>query len=137
MGEMLARNLIDLVRVLQWDIELVTPVPQSLVRKAERGYNQAAMLARPVALALDWQYRPQAIKKVRDNRSQVGLNWDQRWDNVSGAFKATPEIVRNKRVLVIDDVTTSGATLSHCAQALLEAGADAVFGLTLARASSL
>lgn len=136
LGEILARNLIDLIAPLHWDIDLVTPVPQSLARKSERGYNQAALLAKPVALALEWQYYPQAIKKVRDNRSQVGLNWDQRWENVSGAFEANPKFVDHKRVLVVDDVTTSGATVSHCAQALLKAGADVVYAVTLARASS-
>lgn len=134
MGEMLARHLIDLAASLPWQIDLVTPVPQGLDRKAERGYNQAALLAWPVALAFGWQYRPRALKKIRATRTQVGLSREQRWENVSNAFWADPRMVQGKQILVIDDVTTSGATLDCCAASLIKAGAGAVFGLTLARA---
>ena len=134
MGGMLARPLIDLAGSQSWQIDLVIPVPQGLDRKAERGYNQAALLAWPVALALGWQYRPRALKKIRATRTQVGLNREQRWENVSDAFWADPCMVEGKQILVIDDVTTSGATLDSCAASLIAAGARAVFGLTLARA---
>lgn len=134
LGEALARPLVLLAHEQEWEVDLVTPVPVSLARRAQRGYNQAALLARPIALGCGWAYRSQALKKVRDTHTQVGLTRTQRWENVSGAFSAAPELVEGRKVLVVDDVTTSGATLDACAGALLEAGASAVFGITLARA---
>jgi ComF family protein len=117
-----------------WTVDVVTPVPVSSSRKTTRGYNQAALLARPIALYFGLAYCPGALAKKRDTRSQVGLTADQRLENVRDAFKAAEGIVKEKRVLVIDDVTTSGATLSSCSHALFDAGAEKVYCLTLARA---
>jgi ComF family protein len=109
-------------------------VPLSKERYQQRGYNQAGLLARPVALALNIPYQPKALERWRDTVSQVGLSADQRMDNVVGAFKASQGLVKDRSILVIDDVTTTGATINSCAQALLQAGASEVFALTLARA---
>lgn len=134
LGEALARPLLQMLQQLEWPIDLVTAVPIGVARRAERGYNQATLLAFPLALAGGVPFRPQALLKVRETRSQVGLNHAQRRENVSEAFQARSEIVAGRRVLVVDDVTTSGATIEACASALSKAGAPQVFGLTLARA---
>jgi ComF family protein len=134
LGDALAGPLISLLEGLNWAVDLVAPVPLSASRQAERGYNQAAFLARPLALAAGLSYKSLALRKIRETPSQVGLSVGQRRDNVRGAFLANPGIVRDKRVLVIDDVITSGATLEACAQALFEGGASRVYGLSLARA---
>jgi ComF family protein len=136
LGEMLARPLIDLLHQQNWPVNCVTPVPVGVDRLAERGYNQATFLALPVALAAGLPYTPGALKKIRSTRSQVGLNAQERKDNVAGAFVADPARVQGKKVLVIDDVTTTGATIQACAAALLQSGASQVYGLTLARAVS-
>lgn len=136
LGEQLSRNLISLLSRTNWHIELITPVPLSIARQAERGYNQAAILSIPVALGLNIPYNPAALRKVRDTRSQVGLSLDQRRENIEGAFWADPKPAKGKRVLVIDDVVTSGATLNECAGALFAAGAVEVYGLTVAQAKS-
>jgi ComF family protein len=117
-----------------WTIELVVPVPMSPERASARGYNQAAQLARPIALYFGYPYLPQAVRKIRNTSSQVGLTLEQRRKNVAGAFAAQAELVSGKVVLVVDDVATSGATLNACAQTLKEAGAREVYCLTLARA---
>jgi len=117
-----------------WKVDLVVPVPISLSRRSERGYNQAALLARPITLCFGLEYRPQALEKSRETRSQVGLSLEERQTNVHGAFFAEHRIVEGKNILVVDDVTTSGATLNACAQALRLAGAKEVYCLTLARA---
>jgi len=132
----LASPLIDLIRETRWAVDAVVPVPIGIVRQAQRGYNQAALLALPIALGLNFAYRPKAIEKIRDTRSQVGLSLSERLENVKGAFRAKPELVESKRVLLVDDVTTSGATIDACGEALFEAGATQVFGITLARAGS-
>lgn len=116
-----------------WRPDLVMPVPLSSVREAERGYNQSASLASPLAARLGVRYHPFGIERIRDTVSQVGLSGDERRRNVAGAFHAVPEIVTDKRVLLIDDVMTTGSTLEACAQALTEAGASAVYCLTLGR----
>ncbi len=134
MGEMLARPLIEMIDRLGWNFDLLTPVPISLARKKRRGYNQASILALPLALDCAVNYQPHALVKIQSTPSQVGLTAVQRRENVRQAFQARPKLVRGKTVLVVDDVTTSGATMQACAEALLRAGAHQVYGLTLARA---
>ncbi len=119
---------------LQWHLDMVIPVPLSARRRKERGYNQAALFALPFALALRLPYRPRALERIRHTRSQVDLSWRERQQNVAGAFRAVPKHVAGKDVLLMDDVATTGATLNACAAALHEAGARAVYALTVARA---
>jgi ComF family protein len=126
----------DLLKREDWEVDFLIPVPLSAGRLAERGYNQAALLARPLALATGLPYRPQALWKVRETPTQVGLTASGRRVNVKDAFQADPALSSGARVLVIDDVTTSGATLEACAEALRCSGARQVFALTLARTSS-
>ena len=133
MGEILARPLVIYLGILNWPVDLVIPVPASLARLAERGYNQVSLLARPIGLGLELPYRPHALVKVRETRSQVGLSAKERQENVRGVFRADQQIVKGKSVLVVDDVTTTGSTLEECAQALVRVGARQVYGLTLAR----
>lgn len=134
LGESLAYHLIETYEQQAWQVEVAMPVPLGLARLAERGYNQAALLARPLALAFGMAYSPQALWRSRETRSQVGLSAALRKENVAGAFQADARRVAGKRVMVVDDVTTTGSTLDACAAALLDAGATAVYGLTLARA---
>ncbi len=135
-GEALSKHLIELYNELKWGIDLVTPVPLSAKRARERGYNQSGLLARPLAYAVQKPYQPSILMRSRDTRSQVGLGANERRQNVEGAFTASTAQVKEKVVLVIDDVMTTGSTINACTQALLRAGASAVYGLTLARAMS-
>jgi competence protein ComFC len=132
MGEALSKPLITMLIELNWKIDLITPVPTGVSRMAQRGYNQAALLALPLAMSCGIKYSPRAMSKVKDTRSQVGLNPIERLENVIDAFQAQSNLVEGKCILVIDDITTSGATMESCAKALLRAGAKKVYGLTLA-----
>ena len=134
LGEKLARSLVEVVQNEGWIFDLIIPVPLGLARLAERGYNQSSLLAKPLSLALDVPYRPQLLARAKETRSQVGLTAAERRLNVSGAFVAHPSRVKGQRVLIVDDVTTSGATLEACSEALFTAGARQVYGLTFARA---
>ena len=134
LGEILSRPMSHLLQETNWKVDLVTAVPLGVARQAERGYNQATLLARPLALAVGFPFRPAALNKVRDTHSQVGLNAEERKQNVKDAFMAKQALVGGLCVVVVDDVTTTGATIDACAKALLAAGARQVFGLTLAQA---
>ncbi len=128
-----AREAQRLLRSLSWPISCVIPIPLDRHRERERGYNQVDLWARRLARSLGWPYRPHALQRVRATASQVGLSREARWRNVQGAFRAAPPEVRGCRVLLVDDVLTTGATMNEAAHALLQAGAIAVYGFVLAR----
>ncbi len=111
-------------------VDAVVPVPLHPRRLAARGFNQASLLARPVARALGVPLSF-ALRRLRHTPSQASLEVTRRLDNVRGAFRARPA---GGRVLLIDDVRTTGATLAECASALAAAGAREVRPLVLARA---
>jgi ComF family protein len=136
LGDALALQMVDFVRLLHWKLDLVVPTPLGPKRLKERGYNQVALVARPLAYELDLEYVPTAISKVRETRSQVGLTVSQRRENVSNAYQANPSAVKRKSILLMDDVSTTGSTISACTDALLSAGALDVYILTIARALS-
>lgn len=134
LGEALTPQLSCFAASLGWPIDLVVPVPLGRKRLGERGYNQVALIARPLAMALGVLYDQQAVTRVRDTRSQVGLARRERQANVRDAFMAKPTRVRGRSILLVDDVATTGSTLSSCAGALCASGARDVFALTVARA---
>lgn len=134
LGQALAAPLTSYFQHLKWNIDLVVPVPLGKYRKKDRGYNQVALLAHPLALNCGLIYLPNALTRDRETASQVGLSASERILNVTGAFAADPSRVSGKRVLVVDDVCTTGATIRSCAAALKQAGASAIYGLSLARA---
>ncbi|MBW6466904.1 MAG: ComF family protein [Brevefilum sp.] len=133
LGEFFCDSLAALVAEGGWAPDLVMPVPLSPMRMAERGYNQAACIAKPLAARLGRRYHPFGIERIRDTPSQVGLSGEARRRNVAGAFKAHLDVVAGKVVLMVDDVMTTGSTMEACAGALLDAGAEGVYCLTLGR----
>jgi ComF family protein len=134
LGDSLARQMASHVRAWDWPIDVVVPVPLGRKRMQERGYNQVGLVAMPLAALNGWKYAPRALARARETRSQVGLSAEERRENVTDAFRASPAQVSSQVVLLMDDVATTGATLSSCAAALLDAGARQVYALTLARA---
>lgn len=135
LGSVLAQPLIDLLEHYHWKIDLILPVPLDNARRRERGYNQAALLARPISWQTGIPYSEAALIREKVTRQQVGLSVSERAENMAGAFRADKKGVYGKIVLVIDDVVTTGATLNACAAALINAGAAQVYGITLARST--
>jgi len=133
LGEALANQISGFVSQLSWPINGLVPIPLGRKRLKERGYNQVAMIAMPLSLQLGIPYMPHALRRTRETRSQVGLSAMERQENMQSAFKANPEKVSGRTVLLIDDVSTTGATLSSAAEALYESGAKDVFAVTVAR----
>jgi len=125
------------------DSDIVVPVPLHPSRRRERGFNQAELLAEGLVRRLRKEERfhglrliTGSLRRIRATVPQVGLSVAARRENVSGVFSvARPEDVRNRTVVVVDDVMTTGVTLSACAAALKRAGASRVLALSLARAT--
>lgn len=115
-------------------VDVIVPVPLHPRRLRERGYNQAGLLARALGRRLDVPVWETAIERVRHTRSQMRLDAAARQSNVQGAFHCSDERVGERRVLLVDDVCTTGATLDACAEALYRTGGAWVQALTLARA---
>lgn len=116
------------------DADAVVPTPLHALRLWTRRFNQAAALARAVARQADKPFEPQWLQRVKPTRSQVGLSREQRARNVQGAFRAAPGVpLKGKRIVLVDDVLTSGATANAAARALLRAGASDVDLVVFAR----
>lgn len=134
LGPLLARYLVVALSQAPWQdavLDAVIPIPLHADRMAERGYNQAERLTAPLCAATGLPHAPHWLARSRLTRQQVGLGPAERQVNVDGAFTAAPDVC-GKRLLLVDDVCTTGATLRACAQAARAAGATAVYGLTLA-----
>lgn len=130
----LGRRLAQRVGSLKWNIDMIVPVPLHTTRLRERGYNQSQLLGTHAAMMLGIPCCPDALKRTRQTTSQVTLTAEERLMNMQDAFLAEPHLVSQQNILLVDDVYTTGATLAACAQALLDAGAAAVYGLTVTSA---
>jgi ComF family protein len=114
-------------------VDLVIPVPLHPYRLRERGFNPAAHLARALARAHGLPFDPVALERIRDTPSQTGLSRLERRRNVRGAFRSTVHRRIPPRVWLVDDVVTTGSTLTAAATALRRAGARRVTGICVAR----
>jgi ComF family protein len=141
-GQVLARHLVDWTAA-DWPqlydepdtaFDLVTPVPLHPARLRRRRFNQALLPARKLARAGELVCAPQVLERQRETPTQVGLSASQRRLNVRGAFSVPEQqrqLLQGKRVLLVDDLMTTGATLASCARTLRRGGALSVHGLTL------
>lgn len=117
--------------------EAVVPVPLDQGRLRERGYNQAELIAKPLARLLGIPFRSYLLVRTRPRPNHLRLTIHERWETVRGAYAMHKTAQVDKlRVLLVDDVFTTGATLDSCSRALKAAGASRVVGLTVARALS-
>jgi ComF family protein len=132
LGRMMARAGAELLA----EVDVIVPVPLHRWRLWRRRFNQAAALARVVAHHSGVPLDPLLLARVKRTRSQVGLTRPQRQENLQGAFRAPEDAkaqLKGRRVLLIDDVLTTGATANAASRALLRGGATAVEVLAFAR----
>lgn len=113
--------------------DLVIPVPLHPVRERERGYNQSRLLARAVSESTGLPLASHILMRRRNTRSQTDLPPEERLDNVADAFAVRrPQTIEGKRILLVDDVTTTGSTLHFCGTALLAVRVQEVYAITCA-----
>lgn len=129
LGELLATAW----RQAPMPVDYILPVPMHPEDQARRGYNQSILLAREAGQLLGVEVLDGVLRKERRTAPQVGLARAERLQNLSGAFVCRDATLAGKAVALVDDVTTTGATLAACAQALRAAGVGHVYGLVLAR----
>ena len=133
----LVRLMADFWRANLMPADLLMPVPLHPARQRERGYNQSDLLAQTLGDMISLPVVTRGFRRVRHTQPQVGLHSADRRENVQGAFVYQSRggvAVCGQRIVVIDDVCTTGSTLEACSTALRSAGASAVWGFTLARA---
>lgn len=136
LGDWFAARLAEMVqrKAEDWRADLVVPVPLHADRLRERGYNQAELIARPLAKRLGIKFGAYLLVRTKPRPPRLVLSRTERWTSVRGAYATRQGIaVDNLRILLVDDVLTTGATLDACSRALKKAGAAAVLGLTVAR----
>lgn len=117
-----------------WHADVVVPVPLHADRRRERGYNQVDMIARPLAKRLKLPFCPYLLARTKPRPARLVLSRSEHWESVRGAYALREgSRVDKLRILLVDDVMTTGATLDACSRALLKAGAVEVVALTVAR----
>jgi ComF family protein len=131
----LGQRLAAAYQQLDWTIDIIIPVPLHISRYRERGYNQSQEMAMELAAQIGCPCEPDAIERTRATQSQVGLNREERLTNLDDAFVAHMAAIAGKTVLLVDDVQTTGTTLAMCANAAMQVGAAAVFGMTVTAAN--
>ncbi|MDE5990968.1 MAG: ComF family protein [Clostridia bacterium] len=113
--------------------DFIIPVPLMKKRQEERGYNQAEAISKKLAEHYDLEIRTDIIAKIKQNSEQAKLSGKEREENVQGVYQVTkPQDVVDKRILIVDDVMTTGSTLSELAKILIKAKAKNVYALTFA-----
>jgi ComF family protein len=113
--------------------DCIIPVPLHSTRKRERGFNQSEILAQELSDLIHIPVLKKILKRTRNTKDQTKLTPEERIENVKGAFALKdPEKIEGKRIILVDDVITTGATLGECARVLSKAGADKIMGATIA-----
>ncbi len=136
LGGLLAASIEELGRAGGDSVPMLVPVPLHASKRRERRFNQSELIARAALRRLPQRFDLDCgvLERRRPTRSQVGLDREARIRNMSGAFRvAAPQRVQGRTVIVVDDVMTTGTTVSECARVLKRAGAAKVFAATVAR----
>lgn len=128
----LAERLTNALRWLDWSFDIIIPIPLHSERLRERRYNQSELLAEGVAAELGLFCATDFVARVRNTKQQAQLRGAERRNNVKGAFEVDTDIA-GLRILLVDDVVTSGETLNECAGVLRNRGAAAIFGIAVSK----
>jgi len=115
------------------ETDVLIPVPLHHKRLRKREFNQSALISKQIAEKLKSRLLLDCLVKVRDTLPQVGLRYKARVKNIKGAFKVSNnELIKDKRIILVDDVVTTGATIRECSRTLKKAGAGKIYVVSLA-----
>lgn len=131
LSSLMVAAIVDEVNIF----DFITFVPMSSKGKKNRGYNQSEYLSKTISKILKIPCRS-CLTKIKDTKDQIGLDGIMRWANLKGCYRGIHvDIVKNKKILLVDDVVTTGATAFYCACELINMGAEKVIILTAAKSS--
>lgn len=131
LGKIIANQLNQ--KLIDWNIELVIPIPLHKLKKAERGYNQSEFIAKGIYERTKIPYSRKVIHRKKLTETQTHLSALERQQNVKDAFKVVnKKLIEGKNILLVDDVITTGSTISECAKVLLREGAKKIFAASVA-----
>lgn len=128
-GKMIYEKLKEIPYI--WSFDAIIPVPLHELRLLERGYNQSEIIAQEISRLSGIDIINDGLFRIRETKRQSTLKGLERRENVKGAFYAYPEIVKDKRIVLVDDICTMGETLRACSDALKTAGAKEITAITL------
>ncbi len=132
-GQVISQYMIKLIKNKNIECDYITYIPMSKKRLKIRGYNQSAYLAKMISKDIDIPVI-NCLKKIKDTKDQIGLGSEERWKNIEGSFKFSKNhYIKNKNILIVDDVLTTGATTVCCALELKKYGAKEITILTVAK----
>lgn len=134
-GIFLGKNIANKIKSNRpdWKIDLIIPIPLHQLKKAERGYNQSFYIAKGIGKILDIPFSDKVVKRIKYTESQTTMTLIEREENISGAFKViNRNAINGKTIWIIDDVITTGATISECGKILLDAGANHIYAASIA-----
>ncbi|MGE5435684.1 MAG: ComF family protein [Syntrophothermus sp.] len=131
LGEQIAEAKIDFI--INNKIDLIIPVPLHRIKKAERGFNQSDYIVKGLSSKIKIPAEYKAVSRIKNTASQTKMNLSERQINIKNAFKIKNEnAVKGKTIILVDDLMTTGSTLSECAKILLDAGAKKIFAISAA-----
>lgn len=138
LGIFLGKKISSLLsnKIMLWNADLIIPIPLHNLRKAERGYNQSLEITKGISRETGIRYSNSIMKRNKFTATQTKFTLSERKENISGAFsiKNKKKII-DKKIILVDDVITTGATISECAEVLKTNGAKEVFALSVAIAA--
>ncbi|WP_291636376.1 ComF family protein [Clostridium sp.] len=134
-GEILAEYMLEFIRENKLQFDLIAYVPMTKKALKNRGYNQSEFLANYLSRFLNIPVICNLIK-TEDTKDQIGLSGEERWGNMEKCFNVKEnKFIKNKKILLVDDVITTGATAFYCAHKLKESGKNYVYVLTIAKSN--
>jgi len=133
-GEILSKEILKSDINIQ-DYDFICPVPLFKSKKRSRGYNQSEILSDTISKELNKIHIPDLLKRTRDTKSQTGMNMEERKENVKNVFELNKSYnIKRQNIILVDDVITTGSTVSECLKALKKRGADRILVISLAAA---
>ena len=133
LGQLVAGQNKD--RLISWNPDLIVPVPLHRVKKAERGYNQAFYIAKGISRNVNVNLNDRIMRRKKLTETQTKLHIDERKVNVENAFEVRNIArIKDKTILLVDDVITTGSTVNECAKVLLSSGAKKIYAASVALA---